>query len=275
MNLYDLSQTPHDDVLTVLESRLGVVLNRSEAHYSALNGTAGFPTSTGTWVRLSWYQPEKLNAQALTGFEAALALDGVPRPVWQAAASWYDQGRKVVWRAEEMTRTSDPVISPQAAIPSDPGLPDAWWSGLQTACKMLAGHVTDRVCMTQTHLSGRIADAYGEGIDTTITDWATVHGDLGWANLCGPELAIIDWESWGQGPAALDAVSLWAASMRVSDLADKVTEVFADVLSTRTGQLTRLMMCANVARAFKRTGRKGPLTDPMAEAAGKLLDQLR
>jgi hypothetical protein len=47
VNLYDLSKVPHDDVLDTV--RLGVAIDRAAAHYSALNGTAGFPTGAGTW----------------------------------------------------------------------------------------------------------------------------------------------------------------------------------------------------------------------------------
>ncbi|RMI38633.1 aminoglycoside phosphotransferase [Actinomadura harenae] len=265
---------PHDDVLDITEARLGLTLDRAAGHYSALNGTAGFPTGAGTWVRLAWHRPAEVNAEALTGLEAALNLDQVPRPMWRSAATWHDHDREVVWRADEMTRVTDPAVSGTGSITTDPDLPDTWWTDLQAASKTLATYQTQRVCMTQEHLSRRIAEMYGNELDTTITDWATVHGDLGWANVCGPTLTLIDWESWGRGPAALDAATLWTASLQVPSLAAKVLEVFDELLSTRTGRLVRLMQCANVARAFNRTGRKGPLTDIMAAIASELLSEL-
>ncbi|MCP2337322.1 aminoglycoside phosphotransferase [Actinomadura rupiterrae] len=273
-SLFDLSKVPHDDVLDIIEARLGLTLDRAAGHYSALNGTAGFPTGTGTWVRLAWHRPAELNAEALTGFETALVLTKVPRPVWRSAATWYDDDREVVWRADEMTRVTAPAVSPTGAVTSDPDLPETWWADLQVAIKTLACYQTRRVSMTQEHLSQRIAEVYGHRLDTTITDWATVHGDLGWANVCAPTLTLLDWESWGKGPAALDAATLWVASLQVPPLAAKVLEVFDEVLSTRTGRLVRLLQCANVARAFNRTGRKGPLTDTMATIASELLVEL-
>ncbi|MFC5180784.1 aminoglycoside phosphotransferase [Actinomadura harenae] len=272
--LFDLSKVPHDDVLDITEARLCLTLDRAAGHYSALNGTAGFPTSAGTWVRLAWHRPAQVNAETLTGFEAALDLDQVPRPIWRSAATWHDDNRDVVWRADEMTQVTDPAVSATGFVTTDPGLPDTWWADLRTASKLLAAHPTRRVCMTQEHLSRRIAEVYGDELDTTITAWATVHGDLGWANVCAPTLTLIDWESWGRGPAALDAATLWVASLQVPSLAAKVLEVFDEVLSTRTGQLVRLMQCANVARAFSRTSRKGPLTDIMAAHATELLAEL-
>ncbi|MEV5573928.1 aminoglycoside phosphotransferase [Spirillospora sp. NPDC052269] len=272
--LFNLSKAPHDDVLDIIEARLCLILDRAAGHYSALNGTAGFPTGVGTWVRLAWHPPAEVNAEALTGLEAALDLDQIPRPLWRSAATWYDTDREVVWRADEMTRVTDPAVSGTGSLTTDPGLPDTWWADLQAASKSLAAYKTQRICMTQEHLSRRITEVYGDELDTTITDWATVHGDLGWANVCGPTLTLIDWESWGRAPAALDPATLWVASLQVPPLAAKVLEVFDEVLSTRTGRLVRLMQCANVARAFNRTGQKGPLTDVMATTAPELLADL-
>ncbi|MFE9633997.1 hypothetical protein [Streptomyces sp. NPDC006463] len=50
----------------------------------------------------------------------------------------------------------------------------------------LVGHSTQRVCLRQDHLAGRIREVYGDQVDTTVTEWACAHGDVGWANLTGP-----------------------------------------------------------------------------------------
>lgn len=256
--------------------------NGAEAHNSrpwpAASATGPCPraaSDAGTWVRLAWRRPGKINPQAWTGFEAALAIKDVPRPVWLAAAAWHDTNRDVIWRAEEMTTATAPVISKTATIATDPFLPEQWWSDLRAALNALAAHETARTCISQAHLSSRISDAYGDGIDTTISDWACVHGDIGWANLCGPALSILDWEDWGIGPEAFDVACLWAASLRVPPLAQKVLKAFDDVLSTRTGRLCQLMLCANVARAYKRTGQETPLTETMAAVAEEIMTELR
>jgi hypothetical protein len=274
-SLDDLSTVPHEDVLDIAEQRLGRVLNRRDTHYSKRNGTAGFPTSDGTWVRLSWRRPDRFSTHAWTGIEATSAIVGVPRPEWCAAASWSDTEREVVWRADEMTRAADPALSTVADVAADPELPQQWWSSLRAALAALAAHPTDRVCMGQQHLSKRIAEVYGDEVDTTVTQWCTAHGDLGWANLCGPTLTLLDWESWGTGPLGWDAACLWAASLHIPALAERVLAEFDDVLDTRDGQLSRLLLCANTARTYKRTEQKAPLTDAMAESAEALLAQLR
>ncbi len=270
----DLSTVPIDDVLDQVGQRLGRQLNRQDGHYSKHNGSAGFLTDAGTWVRLAWRQAANINAQAWTGFEAASSIEGVPRPRWFAAATWSDTTRGVVWRADEMTRAEDPSVSATADITTDPLLPEQWWADLQSALTSLAGHHTDRVSMPQAHLTTRIHEIYGEGIDTTVTDWACAHGDLGFANLCGPRLVILDWESWGMAPVGWDAACLWAASLQVPALAEHVLDRFDNVLCTRSGRLSRLLLCANTARAFKRTGTPAPLTETMAAAAQRLVAEL-
>jgi hypothetical protein len=270
----DLSTVAIDDVLDNVERRLGRQLKRQDGHYSKYNGTAGFPTDAGTWARLAWRRTGRINTQAWTGFEAAASIEGVPSPQWYAAAVWSDEARGVVWRADEMTLMPDPALSPTANITTDLLLPEQWWSGLQSALTALAGHATDRVCMSQAHLTSRIEEIYGEDVDTTVTDWACAHGDLGFANLCGPRFAILDWESWGTGPVGWDAACLWAASLAVPTVAERVLDLFDDVLSTRSGRLSRLLLCANSARAFKRSGTPAPLTETMAAAADSLLSEL-
>ncbi|MFD5629960.1 aminoglycoside phosphotransferase [Streptomyces sp. NPDC127072] len=273
--LDDLSTVPLDDVLDDVERRLGLQLKREDGHFSKYNGTAGFRTNEATWVRLAWRRTEKIDAQAWTGFEAAAAIEGVPRPEWSAAAVWTDPGRGVVWRADEMTLVEGGALSPTGDITTDPGLPAQWWTDLRTALMNLSVHSTDRVSMGQAHLTRRIHEVYGTDIDTTITDWACAHGDLGYANLCGPSLSIIDWESWGMGPVGWDEACLWSASLTVPTLAEQVEALFSTILSTRSGKLSRLLLCANVERALQRTGRKAPLTDTMADVAAALLRDLR
>jgi hypothetical protein len=270
----DLSKIDHQDVLAEAEKRTGMVLDRSRAHYSRYNGTAGFPTSAGTWLRLAWVKPGSFSAQSWTGLEASLAIDGVPRPQWFAGAMWHDADRGVVWRADEMSLATAPALSPTGTINHDPALPDAWWTHLRTALGNLARHETSRVCVQQSHLSRRIAEVYGDGIDTTVPQWACAHGDLGYANLTAAPLTLLDWEDWGQAPVGWDAACLWSASLPVPALADRVLDEFANVLETRAGRLSRLMLCANVTRAHRRTGKAGPLTAAVEAAAPALITAL-
>ncbi|MFD0267829.1 hypothetical protein ACFVGY_14765 [Streptomyces sp. NPDC127106] len=89
--------------------------------------------------------------------------------------------------------------------------------------------------MTQEHLTARITEVYGDTVVTVVTEWSCAHGDLGWANLTGPTLTFLDWESWGRAPVGNDAACLWSASLTVPALADKVLLEFDDVLTPGPG----------------------------------------
>jgi hypothetical protein len=58
-------------------------------------------------------------------------------------------------------------------------------------------------------------------------------------------------------------------------LADRVLAEFYDDLATRSGRLAQLLFCANVERAFRRSGREMPFTAPAIEAGKRLVGELR
>ncbi|MES0836649.1 aminoglycoside phosphotransferase [Nocardiopsis tropica] len=275
--LDDLSTVDIDHVVDQAEQRLGRRLCREGAHYSRFNGTAGFRSDADTWVRLSWRRRTRLHVPSWTGTEeAAAVIHGVPKPVWIAAATWSDPGRGVVWKVEETSLAPASAVSTTAEIVSDPRLPESWWTSLGAGLAELAVHTTDRVALNQIHLTRRVHEVYGTEVDTRIPDgeWACAHGDLGYANLTGPKLVLLDWESWGMAPIGWDAACLWSASLGVPEVADKVVEEFTEPLATKSGLLCRLLLCANVARAGRRVGRDLPMTEVMASTADMLMAEL-
>lgn len=48
--------------------------------------------------------------------------------------------------------------------------------------------------MTQALLTDAIIGAFGDGIDTSVSEWAVAHADISWANLTAPECWLLDWE---------------------------------------------------------------------------------
>ncbi|MBT2408457.1 MULTISPECIES: hypothetical protein [unclassified Streptomyces] len=174
-----------------------------------------------------------------------------------------------------MSRATGLAVSATGTVDQDPNLPaDWWWAELRRALAALSGHHTDRACMRHEHLTGRIREVYSDTVDTTITDWACAHGDIGWANLTDPTLTLLDWEGWGRAPVGYDAACLRSASLPVPTLAARVLTEFHDVLDTRADRLSRLMPSANVERARRRSGKTTPLTAPAQEAARQLLASL-
>ncbi|MGH3926043.1 MAG: hypothetical protein ACRDTT_24820, partial [Pseudonocardiaceae bacterium] len=68
--------------------------------------------------------------------------------------------------------------------------------------------------------------------------WTTAHADLHWANLRGPELYILDWESWRPAPAGYDVATLYCNSLLHPPTARRLRAM--PIFKTRSGQLALL-----------------------------------
>ncbi|PPK63488.1 phosphotransferase family enzyme [Actinokineospora auranticolor] len=204
------------------------------------------------------------------GLEAAATICGVKKPEWFQGATWVDQGRDVVWRADEVELVTAPVVG---AIEEARALPDSWWEELRASLTALGKHATERVGMSQKHLTRRITEVFGD-VDTHVDEWATSHTDVHWGNLT-TDGHLLDWEDWGAGPRGLDAACLWQASLTDKDLAERVRREFAGDMNTRSGKLAQLLQCANAVRVAAKRGESTPFSEAAQAAADDLLVELR
>ncbi|MGB8200585.1 MAG: phosphotransferase [Pseudonocardiaceae bacterium] len=275
MKAFDLRQQLHEDVLQRVDRSMGVGLDRATLVYGTQGMMAGFRTDVGTWVRVQWRRPSKIYGPAWAGAECASVLRGVTKPDWFQTASWTDDIREVVWRADEMELVSSPVINSTGVVATEPELSESWWASLKTSLVALAEHQTERVGVRQEHLTLRINQVFPDEVDTTVDDWVTAHADLHWGNLTAPDCYLLDWEDWGAAPRGRDAVSLWGASLRVPALAARVQHEFCHDLQTRSGKLAQLLFCSNVIRVNAKRSDPSPLVEPAKRFADMLLAELR
>lgn len=92
-----------------------------------------------------------------------------------------------------------------------------------------------------------IERAFPGQVDTTLTEpWVPAHADLNWSNLTWPACWIIDWEDHGMAPRGLDAATLWANSLGIAGLAERVWQERRADLGTRPGRLMALFNCAKI-----------------------------
>jgi hypothetical protein len=96
---------------------------------------------------------------------------------------------------------------------------------------------TDRVHTDQAEVSDMIQQHFGNSVNHRVHQWKTVHGDLRWANLMGPDFGLLGWKQWGRAPAGMDPATLLCDSLEVPEVAERVREVFADVLDNDAGHL--------------------------------------
>ncbi len=140
---FDVREQLGEDVLARVEQSMGVRLDRATLVYGTQGMTAGFRTDAGTWVRVQWRRPWKIYGPAWAGPECASVLRGVTKPDWFPTASWRDDAREVVWRADEMELVSSAVINSSGVITTDPKLPNSWWASLKESLAALADDMPD------------------------------------------------------------------------------------------------------------------------------------
>ncbi|MEU0882760.1 aminoglycoside phosphotransferase [Lentzea sp. NPDC005914] len=190
----------------------------------------GAPVEKTLWLRVVSEEEQWAGDVLWTGNFAANAFTAVRKPYVLDVYEWEDWRRQ---RAELMTLMPGSPCSPAEAL----RLPDEWWSDLRRTTDVIAAMPTDRVNTDQAEVAGRIHQHFGNLVDPAVQRWETAHGDLRWANLMGPDFGLLDWKQWGRAPAGMDAATLLRDSLEVPEVAERVREVFADVLKTDAGHL--------------------------------------
>lgn len=219
------------------------------------------------WLRVVSQEPEWAQGEHWTGTLDANAITGVPKPRVLDVHEWRE-GR--IQRAEVMTLMPGAPCSPTDALQSDPDLTAEWWSQLRRSTDVLAAAGTERRNADQAKVSQRITERFGDNVDTTVAEWETVHGDLHWSNLLGPDFALLDWELWGRGPAGTDAATLLCYSLLVPAVADRVRALFADKLDSTPGRVAQMFV---VARLLRRAdgGDHPELREPLERHSAQLI----
>lgn len=248
----DLRKQPVEDLLARVEGALGVDL--APETIVRKRRSVGACSDRGTWVRIEARPLAKIAAQgqAGNGMEAADVLRGIAKPAWYRAVSWRDHDEEVIWRADEVELVTAPPVQ-RGPLRGDMFLSDAWWTALNASLDALASQHTTRVAtpdteaITQTLVTREIERAFPGQVDTTIREgWTPAHADLNWSNLTGPEFWILDWEDHGMAPRGLDSANLWASSLTVPELAERVRHERRADLATRPGKLMALFSAAKI-----------------------------
>ncbi|MGW0789791.1 phosphotransferase [Streptomyces sp. NPDC002911] len=215
---------------------------------------------------------DKASGRLWTGPEDAQRLvpREVPRPHLHLVRQWTD--REGAYQAELYDYAGGGVLSSSPVLGANPLLTAAWWSDLRIALAQLSSVQTDRTAVRQEYLD-RAMPKYlaflGELIPTAPPEWATAHGDLHWANLAGPELAILDWEGWGIAPAGYDAALLHAYSLGMPETAERVRLELASVLDSAAGRFAELVVITDLLQSAER-GDNWELAPPLRRRAGEV-----
>ncbi|MDX8048593.1 aminoglycoside phosphotransferase [Lentzea sp. BCCO 10_0798] len=201
------------------------------------------------WLRVVSEDRQWIAGEFWTGNLEANAFTALSKPRVVDVFEW-EHGRHQ--RAELMTLVPGSPCSRTDALRHTADLPDEWWAELRRTSKLIAAMPTDRVNADQALVTGRMQQQFGNSVNPVVREWETVHGDLHWANLMGPQFGLLDWESWGRGPVGTDAATLLSYSLLVPQTAERVRDTFADVLATDAGLLAQFYVAARLLHRVDR-----------------------
>lgn len=218
------------------------------------------------WLRVVSEDRQWIEGEFWTGNLEANAFTNLSKPRVVDIFEWED-GRHQ--RAELMTSMPGTPCSRTDVLRHMSDLPDEWWAELRRTSESIAAMPTNRVNADQALVSGRMQQQFGNSVNPVVHQWETVHGDLHWANLMGPEFALLDWESWGRGPVGTDAATLLSYSLLVPQAAERVHDTFADVLTTDAGVLAQFYVAARLLHRADR-GAHPDLVAPLRRHTDKL-----
>ncbi|WP_405085865.1 aminoglycoside phosphotransferase [Microbispora sp. NBC_01389] len=232
-------------------------------------GTAAMAGGGLFWVRATAEHHDSAHGEAWTGNADAAEIAGVPKPELVARVEWEEP--PVVVYAELLGYVPDAACSPTPELTAELALPDAWWAGLHAALAAVAAHPTTRGTGDPASYLRDLERLYGRALDLPAPELRTEHTDLHWANLTQPRPYLLDWEYWGRAPAGYGPALLYCHALLVPATADRVQQVFADVLDTPSGRVAQLAAAAHILDRAHRTGDYPDLRRPVREHAHRLL----
>ncbi|MEU0196687.1 MULTISPECIES: hypothetical protein [unclassified Streptomyces] len=266
---FDLRVQPVDQVLDHVGRSLRVRLLPDTVVRK--RRTVGARTDRDTWVRIERRLLDKIPDQGWNGTECAARLEGVAQPAWRRCVIWRDA--EAAWRADETDLLPAAPVG-TAVLSAAPELPDEWWNALNASLDALAVQHTrrvatpDTVTITQALVTESVRRVFSADFDTAVDRWVPAHADLNWANMTAPVFSLFDWEDWGNAPLGLDSASLWASSLAVPALAERVRHERRSDLESRDGKLMTLFVCSKIL------GRYGHPDDPRREPARRTAEQV-
>lgn len=225
------------------------------------------------WLRVITEHPEHSGGSAWTGTADAEALTGIPKPRLLAARDWRDSPYRHV-RVELLTRMPGRACSSTATPTPGLTIPATWWAELRATLERLQRAPTTRVLTDQASLTARVHEVLGPDIPgdcVLIERWQTVHGDLHWANLLRDPFGIVDWESWGVGPAGTDAATLYLYSLTDAATANSVHAHLGDILDSPDGRRAQLCVAARLLRRAQHFDDHPELVTPLRDHVQTLL----
>lgn len=225
------------------------------------------------WLRLASTETSQLINTFWNGtIDAQRRLPStIPRPQLRRWHDWADSQHS--YRGELYDYITTNTISTHAVATTPTDLPTSWWNATRKVLDEIAAVPTTRLTVqpafltwAMPHYLGTPADQHGN------SSWTTAHGDFHLANLCAPDLTILDWEGWGLAPSGYDAATLHSYSLLTPQTAHQINTELAHQLHTPAGQYAELAVITELLHAANQ-GINPALAPSLRSRATKILDR--
>lgn len=149
----------------------------------------------------------------------------------------------------------DPTVGPSPWKLERPDEIDtAYLVRLRSALRELRTIPTERVNTRFDLVRRRVQERWDVQVSESHCMWETIHGDLHWANLTSPALAILDWEGWGRGLAGQDTALLLAFSGLYPEVVSRIRQAFDQELQHPQTPLALMFVTAELLRMSEMYG---------------------
>ncbi len=242
---------------------------------ATVTGPARMSDGTRVWVRVGtvadhvvWMRPEAIE-------EASRELSFlVPMPHVLGSFTWsrpdVDEGVDRRARAHVFAYVEGAPVSPEPMIREDPSVDEVWWDDLRRAHDRISEAGWAGPGQSERRVRRWVSSLAGERFADTEIEWIPQHNDFHWQNLLAPKLTVVDWEGFSLAPAGSDAAHLLIYSLAHPPTADRVRDLFSDVLSGESGELAQVFAAANVLTAVE-NGFHDDLREPIRDHVKSLL----
>ncbi|MGI5507402.1 aminoglycoside phosphotransferase [Lentzea sp. CA-135723] len=269
------SREEMDGTLRTVAVRFGLTITGRPIYgwrYRSAGAVATTRDGTRRWLRVGTERERDLGP-FWTGTLDANTITGIAKPEVLATDEWAlpHAGRRV--RADVTTWMPGTPCSAAEVLRTPLHLPDQWWSELTSTVTTIRATSTSRYNDGRPR-EGRVRTVFGDQAADAVravTDRATQHGDLHWANLQHGPFALLDWEMWGSHAAGGDEAMLYLRSLLVPATADRLRSLFADILDSPAGRAAQIRAAAAL---LHRADEHPDLVEPLRQHVRPLLEKL-
>lgn len=149
----------------------------------------------------------------------------------------------------------DPIVGPSPwKVERQEEIDSAYLAKLRAALQVLRTTATERINTRYDLVRRRVGERWDVKVTESHCMWETIHGDLHWANLTSPSLAILDWEGWGRGLVGQDIALLLSFSGLYPSVVSSIRHAFDQQLQHPQMPLALMFVTAELLRMSEMYG---------------------